>query len=114
MSWVERLLLLPIACEAIVQLWFHAAPLQGVRQWIIKSTPFLVSKQQDTHLMDCKYCISVWAGALVMILYYYMDYPVVMYSLGALIIHRLSNYYHLVFSWIRDLQWDVRINRNKK
>jgi hypothetical protein len=111
---VTRLFLLAIACEALVQLWFHAAPLQGVRQWIIRSTPFLISKRQDTHLMDCKYCVSVWAGAFLMVAYFYMDYPAVMYFIGLLIIHRLSNFLHLVFSWIRDKQYDIRVNRGRR
>ena len=114
MSWIGRLILLAIACEALVQLWFHAAPLQGVREWIIKHTPFLRSEEQDTHLMECKYCVSVWAGILTAILYFYMESSWVMYIVLALNIHRLSNFLHQTFSLLKDYQFDIRTNRNRR
>jgi hypothetical protein len=58
-----------VACEALVQLWFHAAPLQGIRRFFVKITPFLYSKEQETHLLDCKYCVSFWAAIVVTVSY---------------------------------------------
>jgi hypothetical protein len=104
-------LIMGIACESLVQLWFHAEPLQEVRQWLIKHTTFLCSA--DTHLLDCPYCLSVWVGALMMVAYLFMEQTVFMAFSGALIIHRLSNYLHLIFSFLRDKQFDARVARGK-
>lgn len=111
---VINISLMVVTCEALVQLWLHAAPIQGIRRWLIKATPFLYSAEPETHLLDCPYCLSVWVGFLMMMLYRYMDSMVFMLFVGALAVHRLSNFLHLVFSFVRDLQMDIRVNRRRK
>lgn len=101
-----------IACEALVQLWFHAAPLQGIRFWLVKLTPFLYSECQQTHLLNCKYCCSVWAAVLLVILFY-VSPEVFLFIVLILTFHRISNFLHLAFSLLRDKQIDLRINRGK-
>ena len=105
--WLETIYGI-VACEAIVQLWFHAAPLQPTKEWVVRITPFLYSKDQRTHLFNCKYCMSVWAGILIAVLYFT---PIYLYITLPLTFHRLSNFLHLVFSFHRDKQIDLRINR---
>lgn len=48
-----RILFYIIACESLVQLWFRALPLQGLRWFIIKKTPWL--RAGGEHLFECKY-----------------------------------------------------------
>jgi hypothetical protein len=108
-----RFIILALATEALVQLWFHAAPLQGIRRWLIARTPFLYSKEFSTHLLECRYCVSAWVGILAATAYFYWDTPIVEWAVVALAIHRLSNYLHLAFSLTRDIQVDIRIKRGK-
>lgn len=111
---VIKFLILAIATEALVELIKKAAPLQGIREWIIKRTPFLYSGRQQSHLLDCPYCLSVWAGAMAATAYYFMDSTAGMFITGTLVIARLSNFLHLFFSYLRDKQMDLRVARNKR
>jgi len=104
-----KYLILIIATEALVELWKKAAPLQGIREWLIDKTPFLYSERMDTHLFECAYCMSVWIGALVLITYVVFNNSI--YLFGALVVHRVSNYVHLVVSYLRDLQLNLRAGR---
>jgi hypothetical protein len=104
-----KYLILIIATEALVELWKKAAPLQPLREWLIARTPFLHSQRMDTHLFECPYCMSVWIGALVLLIY--MVFNGSIYLFGALMIHRVSNYVHLGISYLRDLQLNLRAGR---
>ncbi len=106
-----RFLLAIIATEALVELWKKAAPLQGIRRWTISKTPFLYSQEQESHLLDCPYCLSVWVGFLMMVLYLYLDSTVFILFTGMLSVHRGSNFLHLIFSLLADKQRDIRVNR---
>lgn len=115
--WLESLLdllIMVVACEAVVQLWFHAAPLQPLRSLLTRATPFLYSRGQRTHLFDCAYCVSVWVGILIAFSYFYMDNRIFMAICLSLTIHRMSNFIHVFFSLIRDRQMDLRIKRGTK
>jgi hypothetical protein len=105
-----RILFYIIACESLVQLWFRALPLQGLRWFIIKKTPWL--RAGGEHLFECKYCTSFWFGLALMLGFLsgnvYIDAFVI-----ALSLHRLSNFLHLVFSYIFDKQLNLRISRRK-
>lgn len=107
--WVHILLGM-IACEALTQLWFHAAPLQPLRGFLVRATPFLYSGSQQTHLLDCRYCTSVWVGLLLAILYF-LTIQGFLYFTFFLAVHRGANWIHLVFSYLRDRQIDLRIAR---
>ena len=111
--WMESyadIIILIVACEALVHLWFHAAPLQPLRSGLIKVTPFLYSKAQHNHLVECKYCTSLWIGVILLI-GYTLFYTVTVWVSSGLVIHRLSNHLHLIFSFIRDMQLDIRVKR---
>ena len=94
-----------------MQLWFYAAPLQGIRFYLVKWTPFLYSESQQTHLLNCKYCCSVWAAILLVILFY-VSSDVFLFTVLILTFHRISNFLHLIFSYLRDKQIDLRVDRN--
>jgi hypothetical protein len=105
-----RVLIYAVLCEALVYLWFIAAPLQGIKRMLIRLTPFLYSETWHKHGFDCKPCFSVWVGGLCGLLYainnVYIEY--VMY---AIFFARMSNYLHLVYSFVLDKQFDLRVNR---
>ena len=109
---IKKLILLVIASEALIHLFLYAVPIQTISRWMIRMTPFLYSKEQETHLLDCGYCMSVWMGFLMAFLCFF-DCIIVTYFIYALVIGRLSNYFHMIFSIIRDKQLDIRINRSK-
>jgi hypothetical protein len=104
--WMESIFAV-VACEALVQWWFNAAPIQPLRRFLVRMTPFLYSEEQDTHLFDCRYCTSVWA-AMVVVLVFSRGWHLVLFFLA---IHRLSNFLHLCFSLLRDKQLDLRVAR---
>ena len=107
--WVQSLFGL-IACEALVQLWFDAAPLQPIRRVLIRLTPWL--QANDTHLFNCKYCVSVWVAAFLVGLLAYNEVAFFWFA-GVFAIHRSANILHLLVSYVRDLQMDLRIERGK-
>ena len=107
---ITRILALAVITEALVELIFTAAPLQGARAWLIKKTPWLRSIEQG-HLLECKYCTSIWIAAGVLLLATFADCQALRISSAALIIARLSNYAHLLYGWIRDAQINKRLAR---
>jgi len=108
--WMEGIIFF-IAVEAIVELWKKAAPLQGMKRWSIRHTHFLYSIENDTHLMECPYCMSAWIGFIVLVSYFVCRESLYVFSVFA--IHRLSNHFHLLFSIARDAQLDMRARRRK-
>ncbi len=107
------LTMMVLACEAAVELIKRAAPLQGAKEWVIRHTPFLYSEAQQTHLLQCPWCLSVWVGILITLAYFYVDYSVFMVICLSMTIHRMSNYIHVFFSLIADRQRDIRVARRK-
>ena len=107
---IIKILALAILVEALVEIVFTAAPLQGLRQWLIKKTPCLHSAEQG-HLLECKYCSSVWIAAGVVLIAMFFDNQVTRVMAGIIIIARLSNYAHLMISSLRDVQINVRLKR---
>ena len=104
------MIFLCILTEALVELFFKAAPVQGVRTWLVKKTPCLRTEEQG-HLLDCKYCTSVWIGAGVLLLATFADCQALRIASAALVIARLSNYAHLLYSTARDAQINMRLTR---
>ena len=105
-----NILLMVLCVEAIVFYMFYAAPLQRIRSSIINWTPFL--RIGGDHLFECKICLSFWVGVVLSILYIYnININIIVYSL---VFARLSNFVHLIFSLINDIQMDIRINRGRR
>jgi len=107
---IIKILALALITEALVEIFFKAAPLQGARRWLVKKTPVLRSADQG-HLMDCPYCMSIWIGAGVVLIATFADCQITRLGAAALLIARLSNYAHLLFSSIRDVQINKRLKR---
>jgi len=105
-----KIMMMIIVVEALTQLIFEAAPLQPIRNFIIRFTPFL--NIGGSHLLECKYCTSVWVSMFSVFLYYNLDYQIVYWFCLMLVFHRLSNFVHLYFSLMRDIQLDKRASRN--
>jgi hypothetical protein len=112
MTWnTMDVIMLAIFCEAIVELWRKAAPLQPLRRWLVRITPFLYSEEQTVHMLDCPSCTATHVAFACGILYFFVDIVFVRWIVIALVILRLSNWLHLIFSTIRDIQIDRRIRR---
>ena len=112
MTWgMTDILVLAIFAEAIVELWKKAAPIQPLREWLTDITPWLYSQAQQTHLLNCPYCLSVYAGFAAIFLYWLAAYVPVKWFIYAVAIHRMSNWIHIIFSLFRDMQLNMRIKR---
>jgi hypothetical protein len=107
---VIKFIFLAILIEALTELLFKAAPLQGIRNWLIKSTPFLRSEEQG-HLLECKYCSSVWIAFGVIILATWFDNAVTRLMAYFIVLARGSNYVHVIFGTIRDFQINLQLKR---
>ena len=107
---IIKVLALAVLVEALVELFFTAAPLQGLRSWLIKKTDWIRSAEQR-HLLDCKYCTSIWTAFGVVLIASFFDCQVTRLAAGAIIVARISNYAHLLVSTIRDMQINLRLER---
>lgn len=102
-----------IFAEAVVNLIFNGTVLQPLRESVIRSTPFLLVREE--HLLSCKLCTSFWVGLLTAtVITTMMGFTVVRIIVLGVVLHRLSNHFHLVFSVLRDVQFDIRVNRSTR
>lgn len=114
MTWgMTDILVLAIFAEAIVELWKKAAPIQPLREWLTDITPWLYSQNQQTHLLNCPYCLSLYVACVAICLYSYVGYAPVRWLIYAVVAHRMSNWIHLLFSLLRDKQLNMRIDRGR-
>jgi hypothetical protein len=109
---IIKVIFFSLLVEALVELFFKAVPLQGIRQWLIKKTPFLNSTHQG-HLLDCKYCTSLWIAFGVIMLATWFDNGITRIIALFVITGRISNYIHIIWSTARDLQLNMRLARRK-
>ena len=115
MTWsMMDVILLAIFTEALVELWKKAGPLQPMREWLVDITPWLYSARQQTHLLMCPYCLSLYAGFAAICLYSLVAYAPVRWLIYAVVVHRMSNWLHLAFSLLRDKQLNIRIDRSNR
>lgn len=104
-----QILMLALLTEAMVNLFFLAEPLSKIRGMLISRTEFL--RVNDIHLLECKYCVSVWVGILIIICYYYVNYEPLRLLAYALIVGRIGNYIHVAFACVRDVGINLKLNR---
>ncbi len=72
-------------------------------------TPFL-----DTdygHLFDCKYCVSVWFGFIVVLFATFLDCEATRLMAVMIVVGRVSNYAHIIISTVKDYQLNLRLSR---
>ena len=105
-----RMIALIILIEALTELTFKAAPLQPLRAWLIRNTPTLRSKAQG-HLLDCKYCTSIWIGAGIITIDFFINNQVLNLLAAIIILSRLANFLHVIFALLRDTQINLRLER---
>ena len=105
-----KVIILTLLVEALVELFFKAAPLQSIRQWLIRKTPYLTSVDQG-NLFDCKYCVSFWVALVVVLLGFYADCLVTRIISYIIVVARVSNFIHIIFGAIKDAQMNMRLGR---
>jgi hypothetical protein len=109
------LILIVIAIEAVTELIFRAGPLQPAREWLIDHTSWARAGLADEHLLECKYCVSVWVALFFALGYlFFLESQAFLCFLYAVSFHRLANLFHLPLSYLRDKQLNLRIERNKR
>jgi len=106
MITLGKLLFLIILTEALVELICKAEILERPRNYV-KSWGWFTR-----NLLECYYCTSVWVGLIVAPLYFMISNTLLFVFCIGIVIHRLSNYLHLLFSILRDHQITTRINRS--
>jgi hypothetical protein len=107
--------MLPIVCEAITEIIGASELFAPLREFIIrKEIPFLKG------LLECKYCLSVWVAAFLVIVCWWSA-GVLVFNRGEIfflmlcvfIVHRMSNILHLVFDIVSEYKinrWTITIN----
>jgi len=97
-----KLLLAIILTEALTEL-SHSEIFRRLREYV-QSWGWFADE-----LLGCKPCLSVWYGFLsVVLLFFAWDYTGVQIFCYGVVVHRLSNFLHLPFSYLRDVQLNLR------
>lgn len=104
------IIILIIAVEATVELFFKGSIFQPFRRWLIKHTTLFTV--DDENLFSCAVCVSFWVAVVFVSTYFFVSKGIILFAL-VLCVHRLSNWLHIVFGIIKDWQLNIRINRNK-
>jgi len=85
-----KLILAAIATEAITEILIHAGFLNKPRAWLSKVGFF-------KELFSCGWCLSLWVGLFVFgLLYLRLEIALI-----PIVIHRLSNYLHVIYSLVK-------------
>lgn len=111
---VTRIIILIFVTEAIVQAIFNACPVKVLKNFVIKYTSFLYCTHQggyEEHLLSCKYCTSFWVGLCCAWLYPFLSNPYIFLLCLGLVLHRMSNFIHVLISYVRDKQLNLRVVR---
>ena len=87
-----KLVMCIIAAEAMTQLTCKAEIFDRLREWIKSLSRF------TNDLLSCPYCVSVWVAGFTVVLYYFYEWA--WWLILLLVIHRVSNVLHDVFSVI--------------
>jgi len=93
---LQELIVLAIAVEGLVELIYGAKVLNGPRQWL-KSRSDLLRR-----LLECKYCLSVWAAATVAGLWALAKFihPAASWVIWTIALHRTANRLHDLFDYV--------------
>jgi hypothetical protein len=107
---IIQIIALAILVEALTELFFRAAPIQGLRNKLITITPFLEVRDYG-HLFECKYCTSFWVAVVIVPLSFLIDYELLIVFSYAIIAARVSNYIHIIYGIVRDKQMNIQLDR---
>lgn len=105
---MSDILMMIVVTEALVEIVCKAQILEIPRERLKQSCWFL------NELLSCSYCFSVWAGAISLVLYFYLDHWPVMALCLLITFHRLSNYLHVIFKLIFDANLNQILQRTSK
>ncbi len=93
---LQELIVLAIAVEGLVELLYGAEILRGPRDWLKRRSVFF------KRLLECKYCLSVWAAALVAGLWALARFvhPAASWMIWTIALHRTANRLHDLFDYV--------------
>jgi hypothetical protein len=98
-----KLILCIIAAEAMTQLTCKAEIFDRLRNWIKSLSNF------TNELLSCPYCVSVWVAGFTVLLY--ISYEWAWWFILLLVIHRISNVLHDIFSIVLNFKIDQILRR---
>lgn len=98
-----RLILCIIAAEAMTQLTCKAEIFNRLRDWLKSLSGF------TDELLSCPYCVSVWVAGFTVLLC--VCYEWTWWFILLLVIHRISNVLHDVFSIVVNFKIDQILRR---
>jgi hypothetical protein len=98
-----KLVMCIIAAEAMTQLTCKAEIFNRLREWLKSLSSF------TNELLSCPYCVSVWVAGFTVILY--ASYEWSWWFILLLVIHRISNVLHDLFSIILNFKIDQILRR---
>jgi hypothetical protein len=98
-----KLVMCIIAAEAMTQLTCKAEIFDRLRNWIKSLSTF------TNDLLSCPYCVSVWVAAFTVVLFMAWEWS--WWFVLLLVIHRISNVLHDLFSIILNFKIDQILRR---
>lgn len=98
-----KLIMCIIAAEAMTQLACKAEIFNRLREWLKSLSSF------TNELLSCPYCVSVWVAGFTVILY--IGYEWAWWFILLLVIHRISNVLHDLFSIVLNFKIDQILRR---
>lgn len=98
-----KLVMCIIAAEAMTQLTCKAEIFNRLRDWLKSLSSF------TNELLSCPYCVSVWVAGFTALLYFYYEWT--WWFILLLVIHRVSNVLHDLFSIVLNLKIDQILRR---
>jgi len=98
-----RFLLCLITVEAVTQLICKAEIFDNLRDWLNSRSKFLDS------LLSCPYCVSVWAGMLGLIIYFFWED--LRWFAYLMFLHRTSNIFHDLISTLTNFKINLILKR---
>jgi hypothetical protein len=95
-SFILNLFFLVIATEAVTEIVVKSRIFEPFRERIKIFRGENKYLEYVTTPFFCAHCFSVWAGLILYILYTYKQNKVINIFIFTLVIHRLSNYLHMI------------------
>jgi len=91
---MKYIILAVVATEAITEILLHSNLFRRPRKFLARAWFF-------REIFSCGWCLSVWVATVVCI----TIYTGLWYILLPLLIHRLSNLFHVAYEIVRKIRW---------